>query len=190
MTKTKKTPTTSEEIVTGVVNKGGGLGNKTKHVVKRQGKSKTFVREYPGQDMGVDFHNDPKPDYEAALPEPDDEFAHHQYPPPKKHPTFRKVWGQFIDSLVSRENFKVGHLNNLEILCDLYVEYEDLQKFVRERGRSYLSVGRGGETWKFYPEVKQLTSVQNNIKSYTAMLGLVPKKDHTPDSGDKEESWD
>ena len=162
---------------------------KKEYEIEAFGKKETFKRSYHGEDFKKDIYPDPVEDSEAVEPMPDDEAAKHKYPPPKKNKTFRKIWMQFIDSLVSRENFKVGHLNNLEILCDLYVEYEELQKFIRTKGRSYLSVGRSGEVWKFYPEVSHLSKVQLQIKNYTAMLGLVPKKDHGTEAGGKSE-WE
>lgn len=162
---------------------------KKKYIVEAFGKKTVFKRTADGQDYIARVNPDVVPDSEKVNPEPDDEFASHKYPPPKKHPTFRKVWGQFIDSIVSRDNFKVGHLNNLEILCDSYVEYEQLQEFIRTHGRSYVSVGRNGEVWKLFPEVAQLSRVQLNIKNYTTMLGLNLKKDDTPNAGN-DESWE
>lgn len=149
----------------------------------------TFHREFPGQDPKKEFHATPKPDYEKELPEPKDEAAGLKYPPPKKHPTFRKRWAEFIENITARENFKVGHLTHLEILCDLYVEYEELQEFIRTHGRSYVSVGRNGEVWKFYPEVGQLNKVSAQIKDFSKMLGIVLKKDHSAESGGEKDDW-
>ena len=178
--KSKKTSTTSKK------NKGGRPAKGHKFIVL----DKTFKRSYPGQDPKIDLIPPKKQDIEKVAPEPDDEASKIKYPPPKKHPTFRKTWMQFIDNLTARENFKIGHLTNFEILCDLYVEYEELHEFIRENGRSYVSVGRSGEMWKLYPEVIQLNSVKNQIKDYTKMLGLVLNKDHSSESGGEKSEWD
>ena len=163
-----------------------------KYKINAAGESATFKRSYEGEDFRVDIKPKQKEDVEKILPEPDDEASKHKFPPPKKHPTFRAKWFRFIDNVSSRDNFKVGHLDTLEILCDLYVEYEQLHEFVRVNGRSYLSVGRQGEVWKFYPEVLQLTKVQGAIKEYTKMLDLILKKDHgAGDGGGGEKSeWE
>lgn len=153
------------------------------------GETRTFERQEQGEDVKLVFNTKEKPDYEETMEVPKDGLEGIKYPPPKKHPVFRKKWSEFIESIVTRENFKVGHLNNLEVLCDLYVEYEELQKFIRKKGRSYLSVGRSGEVWKFYPEVGQLSRVQSLIKDYTRLLNLSPKKDHTVESGGEKDSW-
>lgn len=158
--------------------------------VKVPGSDKIFMRSYPGEDPRHEEHGDPVPDLEKTLPEPDDDLASHTYPPPKKHPTFRKIWGQHIDNIVSRENFKVGHLNSLEILCDLHVDYEDLREFLRTRGRTYKAYSRQGLMYKFYPEVQQLNNVQNQIKDYMKLLGLTPGKDKSPQSGGEKENWE
>ncbi len=181
MGKLKKKPTTSEK-------RGPGRPRR-EFKVKMGDKAKSFKRAFSGQDPYIEITNDVKPDTEETLPTPEDVASDHAYPPPKKDPKFREVWLLFIDSISGRENFKVGHLRNLEILCDLYVEYESLQKFIRTKGRSYLSVGRAGEVWKFYPEVSLLGRVQSQIKDYTKMLNLVPKKDHTSDSGGEKDDW-
>jgi len=114
----------------------------------------------------------------------------HKFPPPKSHPIFIRTWMDFIDNVSSRENFKTGHLNSLEILCDLYVDYDNLKKYIESKGRSYKSNGRNGLTWKFYPEVAQLNTVQSQIKEYMKMLGLVLKKDHGTASGGEKSNWD
>jgi hypothetical protein len=154
------------------------------------GTSVVMKREYPGQDPKYVELPDPVDDIESTLPEPKDAASKHKYPPPKKHPVFRKIWMDFIDNLTGRENFKNGHLHSLEILCDLHVEYEDLRAYIRKNGRSYKSYGRSGMQWKFYPEVTQLNSVQSQILGYMKTLGLVLKKDHStsnPGTGEKDE---
>ncbi len=154
------------------------------------GIQKHFFREYPGQDPRAEFHPERKPDPERTLPEPTDEASKHQFPPPRKNPTFRRVWMQFIDNVSKRDNFKIGHLNALEILCDLYTEHETIQEFVRTNGRSYLCVGRNGDVWKFYPEVNHLKSVQHQIAVYMKQLDLILKKDQSTESGGEKENWE
>jgi hypothetical protein len=155
------------------------------------GTDKKFKREYPGQDPRIEEPGVPVEDLEESLPEPDDEGSRHKFPPPKKHPIFRKIWMEFIDNISKRENFQNGHLGALEILCDLHVEYEDLRTFIRRNGRSYKSYGRQGMVHKLYPEVGQLNTVQAQIKEYLKTLGLTLKKDHgtTNPAGERNE-WE
>lgn len=149
-----------------------------------------FTRENPNQDPRIDVRPSAREDSEQTLPTPQDKASKHQFPPPKKNPLFRTKWMRFIDNVTKRENFNIAHLDSLEILCDLYVEYEDLQRFVRVNGRSYLSLGRSGEVWKFYPEVQHLARVQAQIKEYSKMLGLLLKKDHGSESGGEAAEWE
>lgn len=180
MRKTKKKVTTSKPRVRG--KRGEGL--------RVQGTDQKFQRSYPGEDPKFEEFPEPIPDPEAELPEPKDKASKHKYPPPRKNPTFRRIWMDFIDDVTGRENFKDGHLNSLEILCDLHVEYEQLREFIRKNGRSYKSYGRAGMQWKFYPEVGQLNSVQAQIKEYMKMLGLLLKKDHgTANPAGEKDEW-
>ncbi len=112
------------------------------------------------------------------------------YPPPKNTRTFRRKWKEFIENVVVRDNFNKGHLSQLEILCDLYVEYEVLTKFVRTRGYTYFAVGRQGKVSKTFPEVSQLGKVMIEIRNYSRILGLVLKKDDTVSGGGEDTSWD
>lgn len=163
---------------------------KSKSGIKIKGTRKKFHPEFRGQEPRFDIHPDDKTDYEIGPP-PDDEASKHEYPPPRNHPRFRQVWMQYIENLVARPNFKREHLNVLEILCDLFVEYDELRAFLRVKGRTYLSVGRSGEVWKFYPEVSQLTRTQSQLKEYMKMLDLRPKRDHSPDGGGGQSGeWD
>ena len=144
-----------------------------------------------GEEGKIILYPDEKPDIEDVEVLPDDDAAKHKYPPPRKHPRFREIWMQFIDSISGRDNFKAGHLRTFEILCDLYVEYDELRAFIRKRGRSYKSIGRQGVQWKYYPEVEQLNKVQAQIKSYMIMLGLTLKKDtDTDDPSSVKGEWD
>lgn len=133
---------------------------------------KLDVGEYPGADTKLILHPETKPDMEVIGEVPKDAASKHKYPPPRKNKRFREVWMQFIDSISTRENFNIGHLNSLEVLCDAFVEYDELQAFIRVHGRTYKSVGRTGVQWKFYPEADQLNRVQKTIQEYMKILGL------------------
>lgn len=168
-----------------------GLRGKKGEGLRMSGTDKKFQRSYPGEDPKIEEHADPVEDIETTLPEPNDAGSKHKYPPPKKHPRFRKVWMDFIDNITGRKNFKTGHLNALEILCDLHVEYDDLRAFVRKHGRTYKSYGRQGLAHKFYPEVTQLNNVQTQINNYMKTLGLILNKDDNPGdpNGGEKNEW-
>lgn len=187
MPRPKKKFTTSKKTSKNFRARPGGNGQKGTVI---PGTDETFIRKYPGEDPQKKLIPDQRPDFETIAAAPDDEAAKHQYPPPKKEPIFRKMWMAFIDSIARRENFNISHLNNLEILCDLYVDYEDLRKFLRINGRSYKVQGRQGEIWKFFPEVDLLSKVLMQINNYTKLLGLVLKKDESGESDGEKANWD
>lgn len=155
---------------------------------KLQGTEQRFRRQHEGQEPRVVEHLGPTTEFNEISSQ-NDKFVDHKYPPPKRHPTFQKIWLEQIDNITERENFKIGHLHSLEILCDLFVEYGELTKFIQENGRSYKSVGRSGVIWRFYPEVAQIKNVQSQIKEYMKLLGLLLKKDHAVESGGESDEW-
>lgn len=128
---------------------------------------------------------------EDDLPEPDDELAKTQYPPPKKNPIFRKTWGDFIENVTTRENFKPSHLHTLEILCDLYVEMAALNKFLRMNGMAFKVITVAGESRRLYPEVSQRDKIRGQIQVYSRHLDLFPKRDKSNRGMDKDtdEEW-
>lgn len=164
----------------------GATDSKPRKKKKPTGRTFKLRAEWNGHEPRQEIRPGPKPDIEDGQA-PDDEASKHKYPPPKNEPIFRRKWAAFIDNIVARDNFNPSHLDALEILCDLYVEYEQLHKFIRVNGRSYCSIGRAGETWKLYPEVNELKRVQGSIKEYTKMLGLLLKADKGGGANENEE---
>lgn len=140
---------------------------------------------------GRNEYNTPVPDIEDG-PKPKDEISKHKYPPPKKDPVFRERWARFIDNVVSRDNFKLGHLDTLEILCDLYAELEALNKFLRTNGMFHDVTTIMGKSRRAYPEVAQRDKVRAQIQQYSRHLDLFPKKDKSLRGFDPKEAeeWD
>lgn len=136
------------------------------------------------------FAEPPRRNVEDDALEPDDRAAKLKYPPPRKDKIFREKWILFVDNVVGRKNFHLGHLETLRILCDCFVEYEQLRAFLLENGQSYCAVGRQGEQWKMYPHVQQLNRVKESISVYSKMLDLIVKKDEGQGGGTGEdEDW-
>ena len=109
--------------------------------------------------------------------------------PPKSHPEFVKKWKALLPEITARDNFKPGHLYQLEVLCDLYVEYSQLMDILEVTGQTFVSIdGRNGTQIKQRPEVNQLNSVRAEIRSYSRHLGLLLVKD-TDTGGDQEDEF-
>lgn len=165
---------------------------------KRAGKGKLItlsdgtqvMEEYGSQKPVKTVYPKKGKDPEATSVIPQDAASSLKFPPPKKNKIFRQKWSRFIESIASRENFKQAHLEALEILCDLYVEYEELSAVIRIEGRTYETISRFGKLVKLRPEVAQIEKAQKSIQSYTNLLGLFPKKDHSTENSDPESgSW-
>lgn len=117
-----------------------------------------------------------------------------KYPPPKKNLVFQRNWNALIKDVTTRDNFNPAHLSQLEVLCSLYAEYEDLQKFVRINGYTYDAFGRHGKMVRTYPQVTRIKTIETSIVMYSKMLGLLLKKSEGTGGGAKgseeNEGWE
>lgn len=97
-------------------------------------------------------------------------------PRPDNEP-FNEYWEELLPDIQDRENLKPSHLQQLRLLCDLYVEYDILQSIIDLNGRTYWSTGRNGDQLKLRPEVQQMNRITSEIRNYAKMLGMVLFKD-------------
>lgn len=114
-----------------------------------------------------------------------------KFPSPKPDKeSFNKYWEMFLPDIQDRENLKPSHLNQLRILCDLSVEYDELQEIIDLEGRTYISVGRNGEQIKLRPEIQQMNRCVAEIRAYSKMLGLLLYKDTKTNEDEDENEFD
>lgn len=111
------------------------------------------------------------------------------FPAPKEDHTFEKYWNRYLPKVTGRENFHVAHLDQLEVLCDLYIEYHNLTQFIKDKGYTYESDGRYGESHKIYEEVKIRQKVVAELRQYSKQLGLVLEKDNDKKEMDESNEW-
>ena len=101
-----------------------------------------------------------------------------KFPSPKpKKESFTAYWDSFVPDIQDRDNLKSSHLNQLRVLCDLWVEYDELLEIIDLEGRTYVSTGRNGDQIKLRPEIQQLAKCVAEIRNYSKMLGLILVKD-------------
>lgn len=113
------------------------------------------------------------------------------YPSPRIESAFKKYWDLFIEDVVGRPNFSEHHLLQLEVLCDLYLEYKRLADVLEITGYTYTSTGQYGTQVKPQPEVQQLNNCRSNIEKYTKLLGISLKANPSAVTSEKEqENWE
>lgn len=101
---------------------------------------------------------------------------------------FTFYWNLFINDVTERENFKMGHLEPLRILCLLYIEYHDLCKIIKSEGYLYENDGgRNGSQLKPNPCVAIRDKTLAEIRQYSKLLGLILKEDKEVNGKEKEE---
>lgn len=113
-----------------------------------------------------------------------------KYPSPSEKPTFIKYWEMYLADIKDRDNLKPSHLQQLKILCDLSVEYDELKEILDLEGRTFETEGRNGFQIKLRPEVSQLNRVVSEIRSYSKMIGLVLVKDQTSTKEEEPNEFD
>ena len=112
-----------------------------------------------------------------------------KYPSPRKDEQFKAYWHKMIDKVVERDNFHQSHLEQLRLLCDLFVDYDNLTQFVKENGWTYETCGRSGNLVKEYPQVSLRNKCFLEIRNYLKMLDIVLVKDNTQKEEDCTD-WD
>lgn len=111
------------------------------------------------------------------------------FKPPKKDADFVRYWKLYIDNIVERENFKQSHLKTLEILVDMLLEYDELTKFIKDNGYTYVSEGRNGIQSKPHPEVSIREGKIAKIKDYCKLLDITLMKDKPVEEEDEDDEW-
>ena len=110
---------------------------------------------------------------------------------PNTDPEFIKYWDLFLPQIVDRSNFHESHLQQLALLCGLYVDYHELTVFIKENGYSYMTSGRYGDTSRAYAEVGVRQKIASEIRAYSKMLGLLIDKADAGKPDDPEDNeWE
>jgi len=109
---------------------------------------------------------------------------------PRGDSEFVKYWELFVGDVSGRENVKMGHLKQLELLCEMYLENDHLSGIIELKGYTYeAGEGRNGNQLKLRPEVQQLNRLRAEIRAYSIMLGLTLVKDTIKTKTPEAESW-
>lgn len=108
--------------------------------------------------------------------------------PKKANKIFTEYWKLYISKIIVKKNYDKHHLELLEILCDLHVDYKTHRKFLDKHGTSFTSEGRYGRQTKKYPEVDQMNNILKEIRYYIKALGLEISEEEKIE--DKKGEWD
>lgn len=111
------------------------------------------------------------------------------YTSPRNSKNFTRYWNTFINDIKDRPNLKPSHLYQLQVLCDLCVDYDELRDTIELLGRTYSSGGtRHGDQLKITPEVQQLNKVISEIRNYSKILGLILHNDTKTKEDEEDEN--
>ena len=120
-----------------------------------------------------------------------------KFPPPVKTKEFSDYWFKFVRACGDNPSFGIHQLKNIEILCNLYTEYDrmtyELDVYFEENaGYSVVSHGRYGTQHRPHPIIGERKGVLGEIRQYTKMLAieLKPLKVEPPEEKDPEaDQW-
>ena len=112
------------------------------------------------------------------------------FPSPFKDTAFVKYWSSFLEDIEDRENFHSGHLKNLEILCQLYTEYDLLTDILKREGFAYTAHGRYGSQVKTRPESTERNKILAEIRQYARLLGIILSVGQGTPEDDEKGEWD
>ena len=168
--------------------------NKYSHLKNKLGTLPPKTREWSERVGQEPDPEDTQEDFDINDPPSADKY-YLLYPPPttsrfSSHPLYQQKWKMFLPDIAVRNNFKQGHLSQLDILCRLYVELEELEVAIKKHGYTYDSISKNGVTIKPRPEVTQKNRVLSEIRNYSKILGLLLVKDTTfTDPAEKDDNW-
>lgn len=111
------------------------------------------------------------------------------YPAPKKNKIFKHYWETLLPKVIERENFHISHLKQLEVLCDLYIDYHNFSKYLEENGYTYESDGRYGVVRREHPEIKLKQKSVSEIRQLSKALGIVLAKDTSSNRDEEGDEW-
>ncbi len=113
-------------------------------------------------------------------------------PSPKpKDKEFTRRWDIMAEEVASRPNFKPAHFLQLEILCNLYCEYDYLTDILDFEGPTFKTEGgRNGPQERTRPEVSQRNVVISEIRQYNKLLGFEIVKTEATGKPKEKEEWD
>ena len=115
-----------------------------------------------------------------------------EYPAcPSLNSRFIMHWGNLIQDVYERDNFKTSHLHTLKILVDLYMDYDTCRDMLNMHGYTYESEGRNGVQIKKRPEADMLAGHIKDIAAFSKLLGITLHKDiKTKDPSAGKSEWD
>ncbi len=108
--------------------------------------------------------------------------------PKKKEKKFTAYWNKFIIIIAKKEGFNDIVLKNLEILCDLYIDYDDLTAILKEEGWTTTSDTRYGTQHRSHPAAGERTKILSDIRHYSKLLGVKISTIEAPEEVENE--WD
>ena len=110
------------------------------------------------------------------------------YPPPYKEKDFQDYWFKFVRATCDHPSFGIHQLKNIEIICNLYLEYDrmsnELDTWYENHGSySVVSSGRYGTQVRPHPIIGERKGVLGEIRQFTKMMAieLKPVKVEIPD---------
>lgn len=113
-----------------------------------------------------------------------------KYRCPKKDKKFKKYWDLLIADVVERDNFKGSHLLQLELLCDMFVDYATMKEIVEREGVLVDVDTRYGDRLLPHPLTTRIDKTLVTIRTYCKLLGIETYRDTKVKEPEGADEWD
>lgn len=101
---------------------------------------------------------------------------------------FEKYWNELYEDLKKNDTLYNANIKHLVILCDLFVEYDNLTVSIEETGYLEYTETKYGTHSKISPYVMQRERTNKSILLYSKSLGLTLKNIPASPEGE-EDDW-
>lgn len=95
-----------------------------------------------------------------------------KYKSPIKNKEFNHYWERFIPVISEKDGFDESCLKNVEIICSLYVTFDELSTYLTENSLIIENHTRYGLQVKPNPALGERAKVVAEIRHYSKLLGM------------------
>lgn len=111
-----------------------------------------------------------------------------KYPSPVKTVKFKKYWEKYLPIIANKKGFDKSVLKNIEILCRLYMLFDDLTEYIDSNPLLEENETRYGRQIKPNPALNERAKVITEVRHLSKSLGM--KIDPEGTEEDVSSEWD
>jgi len=111
------------------------------------------------------------------------------YKAPMKGKEFKKYWDKLSPIITNKLGFDESCLKNLEILCNLYVDYDRMTESINDNDMVIVNEGRYGIQCRPFPLINERQKILGEIRHFSKLLGMKIDHESKPDE-ELQDEWE